>query len=159
MAAPGPSSLHSNVAPASLEKAKEDDGPFVTEPNVVSGATVSAIGQVASAAAGVTGHVTGRLLIEGGPRGPGGKQPGERPIRGTVTFTMAGHRPVQVGAGASGRFSAWLPPGRYRVAGRSPDIETVTASGKDLEQTCSQPLSVTVSARHAATISVVCVVP
>ena len=106
-----------------------------------------------------TGHVTGRLLIEGGPLGPGGEQPGERPLPGTVTFTAAGHLPVRVGVGASGRFSAWLPPGRYWVAGRSPDVETVTDSGQDLEQTCSQPLSVTVSVRHAAAISVVCIVP
>jgi hypothetical protein len=103
--------------------------------------------------------VTGKLLIEGGPIGPAGQQPGQRPIRGTVTFTATGHRPVQVGAGVSGKFSAWLPPGRYHVAGRSPDIETVTDSGKYLEQTCLQPLSVTVSARHAASISVVCSVP
>jgi hypothetical protein len=106
-----------------------------------------------------TGHVTGKLLIEGGPISPGGQQPGERPIPGTVTFTAAGHRPVQVGVGTSGKFSAWLPPGRYQVAGRSPRIETVTSSGKDLEQTCSQPSSVTVRARHAAAISVVCIVP
>jgi hypothetical protein len=106
-----------------------------------------------------TAHVTGKLLIEGGPIGRGGQQPGERPIPGTVTFSTAGHRPVQVGVGVSGKFSAWLPPGRYRVAGRSPRIETVTSSGKDLEQTCSQPLSVTVSARHATAISVVCIVP
>jgi hypothetical protein len=111
------------------------------------------------AAARATGHVTGKLLIEGGAIGLGGQQPSERPIPGTVTFTTAGHRPVQVGVGASGKFSAWLPPGRYHVAGRSPDIETVTGSGKDLEQTCSQSLSVTVSARHAAAISVVCIVP
>ena len=110
-------------------------------------------------AARATGHVTGKLLIEGGAIGPGGQQPGERPIPGTVTFTAAGHRPVQIGVGASGKFSAWLPPGRYQVAGHSPDIETVTGSGKDLEQTCSQPLSVTVSARHTAAISVVCIVP
>jgi hypothetical protein len=106
-----------------------------------------------------TAHVTGRLLIEGGPIGRGGQQPGEHPIPGTVTFSAAGHRPVQVGVGTSGKFSAWLRPGRYRVAGRSPRIETVTSSGKDLEQTCSQPLSVTASARHATTISVVCIVP
>ena len=106
-----------------------------------------------------TGHVTGKLLIEGGPVGLGGQQPGERPIPGTVTFTAAGHRPVQVGVGASGKFSAWLPPGRYHVAGRSPDIETVTDSGKYLEQTCGDLSSVKVSARHATTISVVCIVP
>jgi len=118
-----------------------------------------ASGPAAGNQARAAGHVTGRLLIEGGPIGPGGQQPGERPIPGTVTFTAAGHRPVSVGAGTSGKFSAWLPPGRYRVAGRSPDIETVTTSGKTVEQTCSQPMSVTVSARDAASIAVVCVVP
>ena len=118
-----------------------------------------ASGPAAGNQARAAGHVTGRLLIEGGPIGPGGQQPGERPIPGTVTFTAAGHRPVSVGVGTSGKFSAWLAPGRYRVAGRSPDIETVTSSGKTVEQTCSQPFSVTVSARHAATIAVVCIVP
>ena len=118
-----------------------------------------ASGPAAGNQARAAGHVTGRLLIEGGPIGPGGQQPGERPIPGTVTFTAAGHRPVSVGVGTSGKFSAWLAPGRYRVAGRSPDIETVTRSGKTVEQTCSQPFSVTVSARHAATIAVVCIVP
>jgi hypothetical protein len=106
-----------------------------------------------------TGHVTGRLLIEGGPIGPGGQQPGERPIPGTVTFSAAGHRPVAVRVGASGTFSAWLPPGRYQVSGRSPDIITVTGSGKHEVRTCSQPVSVTVSARHAATLAVICIVP
>ena len=103
--------------------------------------------------------MTGKLLIEGGPIGPGGQQPGERPIPGTVTFTAARTPAGPVGVGTSGKFSVWLPPGRYQVAGRSPDIITVTDSGKYLEQTCSQPLSVTVSARHAATIAVVCIVP
>jgi hypothetical protein len=106
-----------------------------------------------------TGHVTGRLLIEGGPISPGGQQPGERPVPGTVTFTAVGHRPVPVAVGASGTFSAWLPPGRYQVSGRSPDITTVTDSGQDRVQTCSQPVSVTVSARHATTLAVVCIVP
>ena len=123
------------------------------------GAAEHASGRTAAGAARAVGHVTGRLLIEGGPIGPGGQQPGERPVPGTVTFTAAGHRPVSVGVGTSGKFSAWLPPGRYRVAGRFPDIETVTSSGKTVAQTCSQPLSVTVSTRHAATIAVVCIVP
>jgi len=118
-----------------------------------------ASGPAAGNQARAAGHVTGRLLIEGGPIGRGGQQPGERPIPGTVTFAAAGHRPVSVRVGTSGKFSAWLPPGRYRVAGRSPDIETVTSSGKTVEQTCSQPLSVTVSAQRTATIAVVCIVP
>jgi len=123
------------------------------------GAAEHATGHIAAGPARATGHVTGRLLIEGGPISPYGQQPGERPIPGTVTFTTAGHRPVSAGVGASGKFSAWLPPGRYQVVGRSPDIITVTDSGRDLEQTCSQPLSVTVTARHTATIAVVCIVP
>ena len=119
----------------------------------------SAAGFTPTGAASAAGHVTGRLVMEGGPIGPGGQQPGERPIPGTVTFTMTGHRPVNVGAGKSGRFSAWLAPGRYHVSGRSPDIITVTSSGRHLEQTCSQPSPVTVRARHTTTITVVCIVP
>jgi hypothetical protein len=121
-------------------------------------AATDAAGHTAAATA-AEGRVTGKLVMEGGPIGPGGQQPGERPIPGTVTFTMAGHRPVNVGAGKSGRFSAWLAPGRYHVTGRSPDIITVTSSGRDLEQTCSQPSSVTVRPRHTTTITVVCTVP
>ena len=74
-----------------------------------------ASGHAAGNQARAAGHVTGGLLIEGGPIGPGGQQPGERPIPGTVTFAAAGHRPVSVRVGGSGKFSAWLPPGRYRV--------------------------------------------
>jgi hypothetical protein len=123
------------------------------------GAAESAAGHAAGhPPARATGHVTGRLLIEGGPLGPGGKQPGERPIPGTVTFTAAGRRPVAIKVGNSGRFSAWLPPGRYQVVWRSPAIITVTDSGHE-EQTSSQAPSVTISARHAATITLVAIVP
>jgi hypothetical protein len=131
---------------------------------VLTGCTAAgAAGSAASYAVGhpparTTGHVTGRLLIEGGPLGPGGKQPGERPIPGTVTFTAAGHRPVAIKVGNSGKFSAWLPPGRYRVLWRSPAIITVTDSGHE-EQTSSPAPSVTISARHAATITLVAIVP
>jgi hypothetical protein len=123
------------------------------------GAAEHAAGHTSGGPAWARGHVTGKLLIEGGPISPDGQQPGERPIPGTVTFTAAGHRPVAIGVGASGTFSAWLPPGRYQVSGRSPDIITVTDSGRDEVQTCSPSVSVTVSARHAATLAVVCIVP
>src|SRR5215471_15994756 len=67
-----------------------------------------------------TTTVTGRFLMEGGPMRPGGGQPGERPLRGTVTFTTVGGRRVSVHVGRSGAFSVALAPGTYHVAGRSP---------------------------------------
>lgn len=105
-----------------------------------------------------TGHLTGRFLMAGGPMGAGGQQPGERPIPGTVTFTAAGHRPVTVKVGPSGRFSKELPPGSYQLSGSSPDIETVTASGKTLEQTCGLTSAI-VTAGHTTSVQLVCPVP
>ena len=123
------------------------------------GAAVDAASQGTShPPARATGHLTGKLFIEGGPIGPGGKQPGERPIPGTVTLTAAGHRPVTIKVGNSGRFSAWLPSGRYRVVWRSPAIVTVTDSGHE-EQTSSPAPSVTINAGHAATVTLVAIVP
>src|SRR6266699_4619080 len=61
-----------------------------------------------------TGHLTGRLVMEGGPMGPGGQQPGERPMAGTVTFTSAEHQPVTVKVGSSGAFSVPVAPCQYR---------------------------------------------
>jgi hypothetical protein len=113
----------------------------------------------------VTGHLTGRFVMEGGPLGPEGQQPGERPLPGLVTVTAAGARPVTIRVGASGRFSAWLPPGRYQVSGRSPDIEEATtaqvgnASPQGQELPCSQPLTVTVTALHTTTVTLACIVP
>jgi hypothetical protein len=105
-----------------------------------------------------TGHLTGRFLMEGGALGPNGQQPTARAIPGTVTFTAAGHRQVSVQVGSSGTFSKWLPPGTYQVSGRSPYIETVTGSGKTLEQTCGLT-SVTVTAGHTASVELTCYVP
>ena len=90
-----------------------------------------ASGHAAGNQARAAGHVTGRLLIEGGPIGTGGRQPGERPIPGTVTFTAAGHRPVSVGVGTAGKFSAWLPPGRYRVSRPFPGHRNRYQLGQD----------------------------
>jgi len=89
-----------------------------------------------------TGHVDGRLLREGGPLGPGGQQPGLRPMSGTVTFTAAGHRRVTVRVGNSGSFSVRLRPGRYQVSGP-----------------CSRPTPVTVTARSTAHVKIICVFP
>ena len=103
-------------------------------------------------------YLTGKLVMEGGPLGPDGQQPGERPMSGTVTFTAAGHRAITVEVGSSGKFSVPLPPGRYRVSGRSPDIMEVNG-GHSRELPCSQPASVVVRAGSTATITLACVVP
>jgi hypothetical protein len=112
----------------------------------------------AGAQAPTSGHLTGKLVMEGGPLGPGGKQPGERPMSGTVTFTRAGHQAVTVTVGSSGEFSVPLPPGRYQVSGRSPDIMEVDG-GHSRELPCSQPSSVVVSAGNTATLTLACIVP
>src|SRR5205809_2823803 len=105
-----------------------------------------------------SGHLAGRLVMEGGPLGPGGKQPGERPMSGAVTFTVAGHQPVTVKVGSSGTFSVPLPPGRYQVSGRSPDVMEIDG-GRSRELPCSQPTSAVVTAGQTATITLTCVVP
>ncbi len=116
-------------------------------------------------AAAVTGHLTGRFVMEGGPISPTGQQPGERPIPGTVTLTATGHHSVTIQVGASGKFAAWLPPGRYQVSGRSPDIEEASSvqagsgASQGVELPCSRPLSVTITAGHTAAITLTCIVP
>ena len=118
------------------------------------GTTTSAGGPVQSA----TGHLTGKLVMEGGPLGPGGRQPGERPMSGTVTVTAAGHQAVTVSVGSSGRFSVPLSPGRYQVSGRAPDVMQADG-GHSRELPCSRPASVVVSAGSTATITLACIVP
>ena len=104
------------------------------------------------------GRLAGKLVMEGGPLGPGGKQPGERPMSGTVTFSAAGQQPVTVTVGSSGGFSVALPPGRYQVSGRSP-VVMEAVGGHSRELPCSLPASVVVSAGNTATITLACIVP
>jgi hypothetical protein len=104
------------------------------------------------------GHVTGKLVMDGGPLGPGGQQPRERPLPGTVTFTAAGHHTVSVKVGATGTFAVPLPPGRYQVSGHSPDVLEVDG-GKTREPPCSEPTATTVTAGHTVTITLACIVP
>ncbi len=106
-----------------------------------------------------SGHVTGKLFIEGGPIGPGGQQPGERPVPGTVQFTASGRRPVTARAGSSGTFSVALPAGTYDVSGSSPYIVEEASNGISRQTPCSQPLSVAVASQHTTTITLICYVP
>ena len=106
-----------------------------------------------------TTAVTGRFLMEGGPVRPGGDQPGERPLRGTVTFAAAGERTVSVPVGRAGTFSVALAAGTYHVSGHSPQIMEVSGDGAQHETACSQPLTVHVTGQHALKIAVTCIVP
>jgi hypothetical protein len=82
----------------------------------LTGFTVACAGPqpVLSGVVPAQGILTGHLYAVGGPA-PGTR----RPWPGTVTLTGAGmHRDIKVDAG--GGYSAWVPPGTYVVAGRSP---------------------------------------
>jgi hypothetical protein len=104
------------------------------------------------------GTVTGRLVLEGGALGPGGKQPGIRPITGTVRFTGGDHPAVTVGTGRTGGFSVQLPPGRYLVSDRSPSVQLASVDGTS-RQEWSAPVWVTVTAHHTTTITLASIVP
>jgi hypothetical protein len=79
-------------------------------------------------------------------------------MSGAVTVTAAGHQPVTVTVGSSGTFSVPLPPGRYQVSGRSPDVMEIDG-GHSRELPCSQPASAVVTTGQTATITLTCVVP
>jgi hypothetical protein len=103
--------------------------------------------------------VTGKFLMEGGPVRPGGDQPGERPLRGTVTFTTVGERTVSVAVGRAGTFSVALAAGTYHVSGRSPEIMEVSSDGAQHETVCSQPLTLHATGQHTLKVTVTCIVP
>lgn len=105
------------------------------------------------------GRVIGTFIRAGGPLGPGGTQPRDRPLRGTVQFLAAHHRMVAVRVGGAGRFSVWLRAGTYRVSGRSPSILEVLASGATRETKCSGSQRIVVVTGRARRITVTCVVP
>ena len=104
------------------------------------------------------GTVNGRLVLEGGPLGPGGQQPGTRPIPGTVRFADGHHRPVTVRTTSAGAFSVQLPAGRYQVSDRSPRVLLVNADGTS-SQEWSTPVPVTITAHHTTTITLTIIVP
>jgi hypothetical protein len=119
-----------------------------------SGADQSGAGQ-----GGGSGVVTGRLLREGGALRAGGRQPGERPIRGTVRFSAGGRRLATVRVGASGTFSVTLPPGRYAVSGSTPEVMEVTSRGTRRQDPCARGVPATVRAGRVTRITVTCIVP
>jgi hypothetical protein len=103
--------------------------------------------------------VTGRFVLEGGPVRPDGKTSGPRPLPGTAEFTRAGHRPVTVQIGSSGRFSVQLPPGWYSVAERSPHMLTSEGSSTRELWTPPDPSRVEVTVNNTTMITFTYAVP
>jgi hypothetical protein len=89
-----------------------------------------------------TGHVRGQLLFVGGPA-PGSA----RPLSGTVT--LSGHVQMNVTVGLRGHYFATLPPGVYRVEGRSPQFGSGTYP-------CHAQARVTVGPNETAQADVYC---
>ena len=88
--------------------------------------------------------VHGQFVAVGGPA------PGSYPLPCTIIARAAGGQTFTATAGRSGRFTLSLPPGGYRVTGRSPRIQSgqmICAAMHELHVSRHQPV------RH---ITVVC---
>jgi hypothetical protein len=108
------------------------------------------------------GTVTGRLVREGGPLGPGGQQPATRPISGVIQFISPSGQVTRVKVGRSGAFTVTLVPGTYRVRGSSPAVVEVGSAdigGKATQPPCTIPKTVKVTDRRTIRITLACVVP
>ncbi len=107
------------------------------------------------------GTVSGRLVMEGGPLGPGGQQPPIRPLSGFVQFIGPSGQVVQViKVGRSGSFSTTLVPGTYRVRGGSPAVIEVSSPGRNGKvRPCTVPTTVTIKDQGSVRITLACAVP
>jgi len=108
--------------------------------------------------ASAPGTVTGRLIVDGGPIGPHGRQPGTHAIPGTIKFTGSEDQVVTIRTGRTGVFSGQLPAGRYSVSYRSPHLLAAGSRGP-FHQTWAQPVSVAVTADHTTKITLTAYVP
>ena len=102
--------------------------------------------------------VAGRLIREGGPLGPHGKQPATIPLPGTVRFTDGHHQMITIRIGRTGRFSGLLPAGRYSVSYRSPRLLEVGSDGIG-RQFWSQQRPVKVTPHQTTRITLTAIVP
>jgi hypothetical protein len=92
--------------------------------------------------------VTGKFVRVGGPA-PGSAVP----LPGTITARAATGKTFTAAAGSHGRFTLSLPPGTYRVTGRSPLMQ----SG---QMVCGGTARLRVrSDRPAPRVTVVCSIP
>jgi len=92
--------------------------------------------------------VTGRFVRAGGPA-PGTPVP----LPGTITARATTGQAFTATAGSNGRFKLSLPPGTYRVTGRSPLMQ----SGQMI---CGATARVRIArGKAAARVTVVCSIP
>lgn len=105
-----------------------------------------------------TGTVLGTFQRAGGPALPNGGTL-VVPLTGVVSFQRAGGGTTSVTVGKTGKFSVPLPPGTYRVSGRSESIRQQNPDGSTSAPPCSQPLTTRVRAGETERITVVCAVP
>ncbi len=105
-----------------------------------------------------TGTVLGTFQRAGGPALPNGGTL-VVPLAGVISFQRAGGGTTSVTVGKTGKFSVLLPPGTYRVSGRSASIQQQNPDGSTSTPPCSMPLTARVRAGETERITVVCAVP
>jgi hypothetical protein len=120
-------------------------------------AAQSAAAVLGPGAAPVTGVISGRFVIFGTMGRPGAAV--DHPARGSVVFTRGRHRVLVIRVGRSGTFAVRLPPGTYRVYGRSPQLTTVTDNGAERESKITLAQPVIVTAGHTTKIVLKAIVP
>src|SRR5579859_418038 len=116
---------------------------------------------VAGCASGSSGTVAGTFQGEAGPISPSGQAAvGPWPLSGVVRFTDASGHTVDVTVGASGKFSARLPPGTYSVVGVTSAFGAVDPNSGMSQPPCQMPdMSTRVRAGQTERITVTCYGP
>jgi hypothetical protein len=110
-----------------------------------SGQQMSTVEVGATRASTAEGRLTGRLVTVGGPA-PGATHP----VAGTVTVSGHGVH-VEIAVGEDGAYALSLPPGRYRVTGRTP---SVVVNGR--EAPCPSAKAARVTRDAAAVLDALC---
>ena len=116
---------------------------------------------VAGCGSGSSGTVAGTFQGEAGPISPSGQAAvGPWPLSGAVRFTDASGHAVDVTGGASGKFSARLPPGTYSGVGVTSAFGAVDQNSGMTQAPCQMPnMSTRVRAGQTERITVTCYGP
>jgi hypothetical protein len=111
---------------------------------------------------GSFGTVAGTFQAEAGPISQSGKAAvGPWPISGVVRFTDASGHTGDITVGASGRFSARLAPGTYKVTGVTSEFGSVEPNSGLSQPPCEMQnmASTRVRAGQTDRITLICVGP